>query len=402
MEFSHFDLHYLYTSTIANVSKDGNDCRIVPANMGSEITGRKDQRKIWDQLILPHDKIDSFISAKSPTAQFEEWTDSAAPLVNEREDFINSYNTFKSKKSELTNLEKKKESLESELQQVMKDKLSVQRIVEIIDKYNAFPQQSRPLFFDIQNADTLEYDELINKVQIYEREIRNTDLEELTEKIKTAKKIQLIGIEYYLEQLDTIRKIESSIKECEDKLKRKRELNNIIQSLEKQRLTNNTIKEKLGPLESINSYGYDRVKEKVDIYQVLDDQEYSFNKSLELHSKKYEDILNKYQSVSEQLNKLRESLDEKKLQEIDSNAEKIDLNKKQLSDLERKLAKIKEQIEQKERSLLEKREKLKQIENLILPENIEEIDDRIFIDIGLILGDNLQQDLYVIKDKYRV
>lgn len=387
---------------VANVSKDGNDCRIVPANLGSEITGRKDQRKIWDQLILPHDKIDSFISAKSPTAQFEEWTDSAVPLSDERQNFINTYNTFKSKKSELTNLGKTKESLESELQQVMKDKLSVQRIVEIIDKYNAFPQQSRPLFFDIQNAGALEYHELINKVQIYEREIRNTDLEELTEKIKAAKKIQLIGIEYYLEQLDTIRKIESSIEECEDKLKRKRELNNIIQSLEKQRSTNNAIKEKLVPLESINSYGYDRVKKQLDIYQELENQEYSFNKSLKLHSEKYEEILNKYQSVSEQLNKIMESLDEKKLQEIDSNAEKIDLNKKQLSDLERKLAKIKEQIKQKERSLLEKREKLKQIENLILPENIEEIDDRIFIDIGLILGGKLQQDLYVLKDKYRV
>lgn len=387
---------------VANLPKDGNDCRIVPANLGSEITGRKDQRKIWNQLILPHDKIDSFISAKSPTDQYEEWTDSAAPLANEREDFINSYNAFKSKKNELTKLEEKKESLERELQQVMKDKLSVQRIVEIIDKYNVFPKQSRPLFFDIQKAGTLEYDELINKVQIYEREIRNTNLEELTEKIKAAKKIQFIGIEYYLEQLDTIRKIESSIKECEDKLKRKRELNNIIQSLEKQRSTNNAIKEKLMPLESINSYGYDRVKKQLDIYQELDDQEYSFNKSLKLHSEQYEEILSRYQSVSEQLNKLMESIGEEKLQEIDSNAEKIDLNKKQLSDLERKLAKAKEQIEQKERGLLEKREKLKQIENLILPENIEEIDDRIFIDIALIFGDKLQQDLYVLKDKYRV
>lgn len=387
---------------VANLPEDGNDCRFVSANLGSKITGKKDQRKIWDQLILPHDKIDSFISAKSPTAQFNEWTDSAAPLTAERQNFIDTYSVLKRKKSKLANLEDEKKSLESELQQLMKNKLSVQKIVEIIEKYNAFPQQNRPLFFDIQNAGTPEYDELINKVKIYEREIRSTDLEVLAEKIKTAKKIQLIGIEYYLEQLDTIRKIESSIKECEDKLKRKRELNNIIQSLEKQRSTNNAIKEKLVPLESINSYGYDRVKKQLDIYQELEDQEYSFNKSLKFHSEQYEEILSRFQSVSEQLNTLMESLDEKKLQEIDSNAEKIDLNKKQLSDLERKLAKIKEQIEQKERGLLEKREKLKQIENLILPENIEEIDDRIFIDIGLILGDKLQQDLYVLKDKYRV
>lgn len=387
---------------VANLPEDGNDCRFVSANLGSKITGKKDQRKIWDQLILPHDKIDSFISAKSPTAQFNEWTDSAAPLTAERQNFIDTYSVLKRKKSKLANLEDEKKSLESELQQLIKNKLSVQKIVEIIEKYNAFPQQNRPLFFDIQNAGTPEYDELINKVKIYEREIRSTDLEVLAEKIKTAKKIQLIGIEYYLEQLDTIRKIESSIKECEDKLKRKRELNNIIQSLEKQRSTNNAIKEKLVPLESINSYGYDRVKKQLDIYQELEDQEYSFNKSLKFHSEQYEEILSRFQSVSEQLNTLMESLDEKKLQEIDSNAEKIDLNKKQLSDLERKLAKIKEQIEQKERGLLEKREKLKQIENLILPENIEEIDDRIFIDIGLILGDKPQQDLYVLKDKYRV
>ena len=248
---------------VASLSKYGNDCRIIPANPGSEITGKKDQRKIWDQLILPHDKIDSFISAKSPTAQFNEWTDSAAPLTDERQNFINTYSALKSKKSKLANLEDEKESLESELQQLMKNKLSVQKIVEIIEKYNAFPQQSRPLFFDIQNAGTPEYDELINKVKIYEREIRGTDLEVLAEKIKTAKKIQLIGIEYYLQQLDTIRQIESSIKECEAKLKRKRELNNIIQSLEKQRSTNNAIKEKLVPLESINSYGYDRVKKTV-------------------------------------------------------------------------------------------------------------------------------------------
>lgn len=386
---------------VANLNENGNDCRINPASLGRNITGKSEQKEAWNQLILPHDKIDSFISAKSPTAQFKEWTDSAAPLSDERQNFINTYNAFKSKKNEWTNLEKKKESLESKLQQVMEDKLSVQRIVEIIDKYNAFPQQNRPLFFDIQNAGTLEYNELINKVQIYEREIRNIDLEQITEKIKIAKQIQLIGIEYYQQQLDRIRQIEFLIKEGEVKLKRKRELNNVIQSLEKKKLINNIIKEKLVPLESINSYGYGRVKKQLDIYQELDDQEVRLNKSLKLHSEQYEEILGKYQSISEQLNKLTEWLDKKRLEEIDSNAEEIDLNRKQLSDLGIELAKIKEQIEKKENSLLEKREKLKQIEKFILPENIEKIDDRIAIDIGLIFGDKLQQDLYVLKDKYR-
>ena len=387
---------------VANLSKDGNDCRIIPANPGSEITGRKNQRKIWDQLILPHDKIDSFISAKSPTDQFKEWTDSAVPLADERQAFISSYDVLKNKKHELSNLEEKKRALENELEQMKNDKLSVQKIMEVISKYNAFPQQSRPLFFDIQNAGTLEYDELINKVRIYEREIKNTDLEELTKKIKIAENIQLIGIKYYQQQLDTIKQIKASLKECEAKLQKKRELNKIIQLLEKKKSINTTVKETLKPLELINSYGYDKVKKQLDIYQDLDNQEYSFNKNLKFYSQQYEEILSKYQSITEQLNKFMEILDEKKLQEIDSKAGKIDLNKKKLNDLEKNLEKNKEQIKQRERNLLEKSEKLKQIENLILPENIEEIDNKIFIDIGLILENKLQQDLYVLKDKYRV
>lgn len=82
---------------VANLQEDGNDCRFISVSPGSDITGTKSQRKIWDQLILPHDKIDSFISAKSPTAQFKEWTDSAAPLDNEREEFIDLYDVYKSK-----------------------------------------------------------------------------------------------------------------------------------------------------------------------------------------------------------------------------------------------------------------------------------------------------------------
>lgn len=392
----------LIKRNVANLNENGNDCRINPASIGRDIVGISNQKEVWNQLILPHDKIDRFMSAKSPSAQYREWTDSAAPLYDERKNFINAYNVLKSKKSELTNFEREKESLEKELQQVIKDKLSVKRIVEIIDKYNASSQQNRHLFFDFQNAGTLEYDELINKVQKYEREIKNIDLENIMKRIAVAEKIQLIGIEYYKKQLNLIHQIHISLKECETKLNRKRELNNILKLLEKQKSINKVIKEKLNPLESISSYGYDRVKKQLNIYKDLSKQESDFNKSLELRSEQYEEILGKYQSVNEQLNRLMENLDEKKLQEIDSNAEKIDLTKKQLRDLERELEKIKEQIEQKERTLLEKREKLKQIEKIALPENIEEIDDRLLIDIGLIFGDKLQQNLYMLKNKYQV
>ena len=230
---------------VANLQEDGNDCRFISASPGKDITGAKSQRKIWDLLILPHDKIDSFISAQSPTAQFKEWTDSAAPLSNEREEFIDLYDVYKRKKRELSDLEEDKQLLEKELSQLMKDKLSVQRIIDIIYKYNSFPNQNRPILFDAQNAGTLEYDELINEAQIYEREIKNIELKKLSEKISAAENIQLIGITYFYQQLDAIQQVESYLRECETKLKRKRELGRIIQSLKKLQSEITAVKEKL-------------------------------------------------------------------------------------------------------------------------------------------------------------
>lgn len=46
------------------------------------------------------------------------------------------------------------------------------------------------------------------------------------------------------------------------------------------------------------------------------------------------------------------------MQEIDTNAEKMDFVRSQLKDLENNLAKIKKQIEQYKRILLERREKI--------------------------------------------
>lgn len=156
-------------------------------------------------------------------------------------------------------------------------------------------------------------------------------------------------------------------------------------------------------MELIDSYGYDKVEKQLNIYLELNDQENSFNKNLKAITHQYDENLSRYQKVSEQLNQLVDSLDEKKIQEIDTNAEKMDFFRNQLKDLENKLAKIKKQIEQYKRTLLERREKSKQIEKIVLPENIEQIDmdSRNLLDVELLAGFELKQDLCKIIQKYR-
>ena len=75
----------------------------------------------------------------------------------------------------------------------------------------------------------------------------------LSEKISAAENIQLIGITYFYQQLDAIQQVESYLRECETKLKRKRELGRIIQSLKKLQSEITAVKEKLELLELIDS-----------------------------------------------------------------------------------------------------------------------------------------------------
>ena len=52
-----------------------NDCKLnqLGKNNGLDIIGSTKDNTKWNQIILPHDKIDTFISAHTPTEKYEEW-----------------------------------------------------------------------------------------------------------------------------------------------------------------------------------------------------------------------------------------------------------------------------------------------------------------------------------------
>ena len=71
-----------------NVSaiQDGkNDCRLnkIGKNNGLDIVGTTKDKEKWNQIILPHDKIDTFISAHTPTEKYKEWMNSAPELYEQ-------------------------------------------------------------------------------------------------------------------------------------------------------------------------------------------------------------------------------------------------------------------------------------------------------------------------------
>lgn len=384
---------------VSDVVENGNDCRVNVAKPGADIVGTKQDKDIWNQIILPHDKIDNFISAKSPVAQFKEWTESAAPLKTERMQFVESYEVLKKGNRELYDLDKRQQKLNKELVDIMQDKISVQKVLELLSSYNAIPGQSRCLGFDSEKAGVEEYDKLINQVKIYEREIRENILIKLNEKIQFGNEISSTGVSFYQKELDIIKQLEESIKKLDRNIKRKKERDRLInEEGNKKKLYEKTIKE-LEPLERIYSFGYKEVKAQFDNYQYLENKEQLLYNRIFVFSQEYEKILENYQSIQIKIEEFTNKyLNDYRLHEIHLNAEKYDSNQEILNKLERKCTIEKEKENQLEKAILSKKEELEKIKGIELSDNIEDIKNDDIFSVGSILGDMLQKELWELKE----
>ena len=92
---------------VAKVAEGGNDCGVRTAIKGKEITGTSKDKDRWDRIVLPHDKIDSFISARSSTEQYKEWTKTVSLLSEETWEFENAYNEYRDAQRKLGKLKEK-------------------------------------------------------------------------------------------------------------------------------------------------------------------------------------------------------------------------------------------------------------------------------------------------------
>ena len=93
---------------VASIKDGKNDSRLnqLGKNSGLNIIGSTMDKEKWNRIILPHDKIDTFISAYTPTERYKEWMKSAPELEAERENFIESYKALRDKEISLEKIEK--------------------------------------------------------------------------------------------------------------------------------------------------------------------------------------------------------------------------------------------------------------------------------------------------------
>lgn len=193
---------------IRNISKvrdseEGNDCRKNPPVQGKEIVG--DCPEQWDLTILPHDKIEKFISAKKPTAFYREWISSSEMLNKQSKTFIDSHKVLNSKENDLMVMNKEIKELDSQLKEMRKNQEINNQWKKLIWEYN-IDNPNYILEIDEDTLDEKSYDIIVNLANKYIR-IKEDELNELEKKKQIAYSMQKVGVEYYQNSASRIIKI---------------------------------------------------------------------------------------------------------------------------------------------------------------------------------------------------
>lgn len=205
---------------VAKVAEGGNDCGIKTALKGKEITGTSKDKDRWDRIVLPHDKIDSFISARSSTEQYKEWTNTVGLLSEETWEFENAYKEYKDTQRKLGKLKEKYEEIENKLKSLSGAQSAVKNLIEIIQLYNKSAEEGQALFFTSE-ADLEQYDTMINQTKKYSRELE-TKKKSLEEKISLAGEVLNKGVSSCQNIISSMDEVSESIKKWSYRYKESR------------------------------------------------------------------------------------------------------------------------------------------------------------------------------------
>lgn len=234
--------------SVGSVKENGTDTNIVPAKKGKEITGTATDRTKWDCIVLPHAKIDSFISAKKPEEKYKEWFESAPELTSEREKFEKLYKEMKALDSsidkiaqELAVLQKTQETLKEQrhgFETVQKLVLSVNTISEI------------PILELSSLATELDYDELLNSVRKAERHYEK-QLETVKRELLQLNNFKSIGLDKCKERLLKVAELDNQIEQITIDIKDRKKLTELEQLLSNINEVYSKIMIELEPYESV-------------------------------------------------------------------------------------------------------------------------------------------------------
>lgn len=384
---------------VAKVAEGGNDCGIRTAIKGKEITGTSKEKDRWDRIVLPHDKIDSFISARSSTEQYKEWTKTVGLLSEETEEFENAYEVYKDAQRKLGRLKEKYEEIENKLESLSGAQSAVKNLTEIIHLYNKAAEEGQDLFFTSE-ADLEQYDTMINQTKKYSRELE-TKKKSLEEKISLAGEVLNKGVSSCQNIISSIDEVSESIKKLELQIQRKQELDALLQSDRENLSVVVTYQREVDFLQKIGAYGVENTKGKckefLDIGIKIDELE----KSLKYFELNLKSAIEEISKVELNTNKYKSSqLSEEDYEQALNKAEELDEKNKKLIEIQAEYKAAKEQGEQYEKLIASTKEMIEDVTGFQLPKDVMELKSG-EVNVRILLDDEKQKQLYDFEERYR-
>ncbi|MCI8706467.1 MAG: hypothetical protein HFH44_07020 [Lachnospiraceae bacterium] len=391
-------LHREIERYVSKVIAGENDIRANAPRKGIEITGTKDVKEKWNQVVLPHDKIDGFISARSATGRYKEWVGSAEPLKQERENFENANIIYKVVQKKGKDLDEEHTGIRTKLEELSESQVSVATLFELIDRYNMLVEPELKLIFQEQ-ADVGQYDKLINQAKKYSR-IWGTDILQLEKNIALAREVLDGGLDGYLMIINSIDELNKSVQTLETCIQRKRELDVLVQSDSENKTAITKYQKELGFLQSIVSYGADRVGKECKEYRNIEKQLEDLGISLNYFEMELKKITEENKDAERKKGTVLR-LEEGEYKAAEKIVKKLEENNQKQKELQQQYNAAEKANEQHQESIDKRHMILEEILAFQLPKHIKELKLKDIKGIRYVLDNERRKQLSEFEERYK-
>lgn len=377
---------------VGSVADNHDDCEVLPVKEGGDIV--EQNKSAWNQLILPHYRIDNFISARKPTDQYKEWCESVGLLEKEQRQFIETHRKLTRANDTKIELEKKIDLTKKALIKLEESRHQVQWFQQLILQYNEMSEEKVPEFQDGDGAD--KYDQLKNVAlsQWYSCNEKRKKIKEKREKIQC---IFAIGYDTCKENSKNIEKLEFEIQVLQEQLHRYRKFSALT---EKKKNAEKQVSEnpEIILCKEIKEYDLEVVAQRTEQYKKLLDEK----NICKIIIKKFKGDRKEIEQQKAYLVEINEdiairskkfSIAERKLEEINNLRIQYDKNKS----VEQTLF---HSGESSKIAVKKQKQRLMEVERVRIPLRMEEWNGKIEIELFKHIGKRWGENVFYIRNQY--
>lgn len=284
--------------------EDGTDTKIDHRSYKKYI---KSSSKQWDMVILPHDKVDSFITANSPEQRYNEWTKTDPFIQHDADKLKASIKDLKDKKKAVDVADDELKNKSEELNKLKEQREGLERIVEMVHEYNELDSNTKLPVFE-KDLGLNQYYMLITEVKSVKEE-EEKKKEEIRQKISQLNEWISCGFIQNDQFMVEYKKRETEKEDLEKNLKLIDERTHIVSQINHLKEKMELISSQLKPYNELDEYGIEKVfielenehlnRKQADTYEKTINE---LNKEIKNYEDEIENLGNKNPGSVEKLN----------------------------------------------------------------------------------------------------